>query len=136
MPADTFGTISCCTPVENSQFHGRTFQPCSKRGSSCVIAIGWPNVGVSHGPQFPLAFGFNRSQFTTLLAAVAVTVLAVLVAKAEPGLSALAVEIWSAATPRAAETFRAVLPLPKRSYAAPNRGLVSLQFTTFALGMV
>src|SRR6516164_3870048 len=131
MPADTFGTISCCRPVENSQFHGRTFHPCSKRRSSCVIAMGWPKVGVSHGPQFRLAFGFNRSQCTALSLAVAVTFLAVLVAKAEPGLSALAVAIWSAATPRAAETFSAVLPLPKRSYAAPNRGLVSLQCTTF-----
>src|SRR5207248_10699964 len=133
MPADRRGVIACCTPVENSQFHGRTFQPCSKRGSSCVIGIGWPKVGVCHGPQFPLAFGFNRSQ---LLASPFDTVLAVLVAKAELGLSALAVAIWSAATPRAAETFSAVLPLPKRSYAAPNRGLVSLQCTTFAPGMV
>src|SRR5437660_2553994 len=126
MPADTRGTISCCRPAENSQFHGRTFQPCSKRRSSCVIGVALPNAGVSHGPQFPLAFGFKKLQ---LLASPFDTLMAVLVAKAEPGLSALAVATVSPATPRAAEAFSAVLPLPKRSYAAPNRGLVSLQFT-------
>src|SRR5437773_1532891 len=107
MPADTRGAICCCTPVENSQFHGRTFQPWSKRRSSWVIAVALPKAGVCHGPQFPLVFGFNRSQLTTLLPAVAVTVLAVFVAKAEPGLSAVAVATVSPATPRAAEAFSA-----------------------------
>src|SRR5579883_1919922 len=128
MPPVTRGTNSWVTPAENSQFQGRTPQPCNRRGSSCVIAVGLPNCGVSHGPQFPLAFGFNRSQLTTLLEAVAATFLVVFVAKAEPGLSALALPSESAAPPRAAEALSAVLPLPKRSYAAPNRGSTSLQF--------
>jgi hypothetical protein len=50
-----------------------------------------------------------------LLRFVSVTLIAVLVAKAAPGLSASAVAIVSPATPRAAENFSAVLPLPKRS---------------------
>src|SRR5215470_3277842 len=125
-------------PAENSQFHGRLFQPLSVAGSCDVSGTALPKVGVSHGPHSPLVKGFSRLQSGMLLWFESVTLMAVLVANAvtEPGLRAAAVAIVSPATPRAAETFSAVLPLPKRSYAAPNRGLMSFQSTTFKPGIV
>ena len=60
MLADTRGEICCWTPVENSQFHGRLFQPLSVAGSCCVRGIALPNDGVSHGPHSPLASGFVK----------------------------------------------------------------------------
>jgi len=51
MPAETRGEICCWMPAENSQFHGRLFQPFRVAGSCCVSGIALPNVGVSHGPH-------------------------------------------------------------------------------------
>src|ERR1044071_5371493 len=135
MPTDSLGITSCCTPAENSQFHGRTFQPESVAGSCCVRGMALPKVGVTHALHSPFASGFSRLQSGMLLRFESVTLMAVLVANAAPGLSASAVAIVSPATPRAADTFTAVLPLPNRSYAAPKRGLMSFQFTTFAPGI-
>src|SRR5438105_8295188 len=102
----------CWTPAENSQFHGRLFQPDSVAGSCCVSGIALPKVGVSHGPQSPLASGFRKLHSGMLFRFASVTLIAVLVANAAPGLRASAVAIVSPATPRAAENFSAVLPLP------------------------
>src|SRR5215475_11969565 len=129
MLADRRGEISCWMPAENSQFHGRLFQPLSVAGSCCVSGTALPKVGVSHGPHSPLATGFWKLHCGMLSWLASVTLIAVLVANAvtDPGLRAAAVAIVSPATPRAADTFSAVLPLPNRSYAAPNRGLMSFQ---------
>src|SRR5579862_3595570 len=108
-------------PMVNSQFHGRTFHPLRVAGSCCVSGIALPKVGVTHGPQSPLASEFWKLQSATLLWFTSVTLMVVLVTNEEPGLSAAAVAIVSPATPRAADAFSAVLPLPKRSYATPNR---------------
>src|SRR5262249_50290033 len=90
----------------------------------------------SHGPHSPFAAGFWKSHSAMLLRFESVTLMAVLVANDAPGLRASAVAIVSPATPRAADAFNAVLPLPKRSYATPNRGLTSFQLTTSAPGIV
>src|SRR4051812_1286537 len=108
-------------PAENSQFHGRTLTPLSVAGSCCVRGMALPNVGVTHALHSPLAAGFSRLQSGMLLRFASVTLIAVLVANAAPGFNASAVAIVSPATPRAAETFSAVLPSPNRSYAAPKR---------------
>src|SRR5437016_4547347 len=116
---------SCWMPAANSQFHGRAFQPLSVAGSCCVSGIALPKVGVSHGPHSPLAVETSKLQSATLLRLASVTLMAVLVTNEEPGLSAAAVAIVSPATPRAADAFTAVLPLPKRSNETPTRGLMS-----------
>src|SRR4051812_7393317 len=113
IPAETRGEICCWMPVENSQFHGRLFQPFSVAASCCVNGIALPNDGVSQPPHSPLATGLRRLQSGVLLPFLSVTLIAVLVANEAPGLSRAAVAIVSPATPRAAENFRAVLPLPK-----------------------
>src|SRR3954468_8521500 len=94
MPADTRGEICCCTPAENSQFHGRLFQPLSVAGSCCVNGIALPKVGVSHGPHSPLASGFWKLHCGMLSfgpPVPSVTLMAVLVANDAPGLSKAAV---------------------------------------------
>src|SRR6202521_4490455 len=125
MLADNRGVSSYCMPIENSQFHGRTFQPLSVAGSCCVSGVALPKVGVSQGPHSPLATGFRKLHSGMLLWFESVTLIAVLVAKAAPGLRTATVPIVSPATPRAADTFSAVLPFPNTSYATPNRGLMS-----------
>src|SRR5215510_6419548 len=104
-------------PAENSQFHGRLFHPLSVAGSCCVNGVALPNVGVSQPRHSPFGAGFRRLQSGMLLWLASFTLMAVLVANAvtDPGLRAAAVAIVSPATPRAADTFSAVLPLPKRS---------------------
>src|SRR5438874_5990474 len=123
-------------PAANSQFQGRLSQPFCVPASCCVSGIALPNVGVSHGPHSPLAAELRKLHSAILLRFESVTLMAVLVTKDWPGLRALAVAIVSPATPRAADAFTAVLPLPKRSYETPKRGLMSFQLTTFAPGMV
>src|SRR4051812_16867427 len=135
-PAETRGESCCWTPVENSQFQGRLFQPFSVAGSCCVSGIALPNVGVSHPPHSPLATGVRRLQSGVLLPFLSVTLIAVAVANADPGFSNAAVAIVSPATPRAAENLIAVLPVPNTSYAAPNLGLMSFQSVTVAPGIV
>src|SRR5215471_2423948 len=120
MLADTRGEISCWIPAENSQFHGRLAQPLSVSGSCRVSGTALPNVGVSHGPHSPLASGFVKLHWGMLSfgpPTPSVTLIAVVVANpvVEPGLRAAAVAIVSPATPRAAENFSAVFPLPNRS---------------------
>src|SRR6185312_3331666 len=103
-------------PAENSQFQGRLPQPFSVAGSCCVSGIALPKVGVSHGPHSPLASGFWKLHCGMLSfgpPTPSFTLIEVLVANDAPGLSAAAVAIVSPATPRAAETLSAVLPLPK-----------------------
>src|SRR5262249_39774821 len=103
-----------------------------------------PKPLVSHGPHSPLARGFRRSQSATLFKrrgsptgnVVSVTVLATFVDKATAGWMLSAVLIPSCATPRVALAFRAVLPLPNRSYDTPMRGFTSFQCTTSAPGKV
>src|SRR5262245_14154870 len=52
---------SCCsTASEACQLYARRFQPSSTSGSHVVAGIGWPKVGVSHGPHSPLASGLAR----------------------------------------------------------------------------
>src|SRR5580704_472506 len=115
MVADRRGMISCCTPVENSQFHGRLFQPLSVAGSCRVKGIALPNVGVTNALHSPLACEFRKLQSGTLLWFPSTTLTAVLVTNDEPGLRARAVAIVSPPTPRAADAFTAVLPSPNRS---------------------
>src|SRR5665213_1789189 len=118
MPADNRGEICCWMPVENSQFHGRLFQPLSVAGSCCVSGVALPNVGVSNGPHSPfpcVPVSLVKSQSATLLWFASFTLTTELDENAEPGLSARAVAMVSPATPRAAEAFTAVLPLPKTS---------------------
>src|ERR1051325_10273039 len=139
MPAETRGEICCWTPAETPQFQGRLFHPFRVAGSCCVSGIALPKVGVSHGPHSPLASGFWKLHCGMLSfgpPTPSLTLMDVLVANDEPGFSNAAVAIVSPATPRAAENLIAVLPVPNRSYTAPNRGLTSFQSATVAPGMV
>src|ERR1051325_4733123 len=139
MPAETRGEICCWTPAETPQFQGRLFHPFRVAGSCCVSGIALPKVGVSHGPHSPLASGFWKLHCGMLSfgpPTPSLTLMAVCVANDAPGLSNAAVAIVSPATPRAAETLMAVLPLPNRSFAALNLGLMSFQFVTSAAGIV
>ena len=133
-PTDTRGMTCCCTPVENSQFQGRTPRPLSVAGSFWVPGTRLPNVLVSHGPHSPFSSGFVRTQSGTLLRLRSFTVRAVVVMRLTAGFRASAVASDSCATPRATLALMAVLPSPKRSYETPARGLISFQFTTFAPG--
>src|SRR5436309_10771103 len=142
MPAEMRGVSSCWNPVENSQFHGRTPHPLSVLGSCWAIGIVPPKPAVSHGPHSPFAAGSNRSQSGTLFKrrgsptgyVSSFTFRAVFVARATAGWSLSALLIPSCSTPRAALAFKAVLPLPNRSYDTPKRGLISFQRTTSAPG--
>src|SRR5882757_7822255 len=102
MPADRRGRTSCCMPTENSQFHGRLFQPLSVAGSCFVKGVALPNVGVTHPRHSPFGAGFRKLQSGTLLWFASFTLIWVVVANAEPGLRARAVAIVSPPTPRAA----------------------------------
>src|SRR3954464_7804424 len=115
MPADIRGDSCCWTPAENSQFHGRLFQPLSVAGSCTSTGTALPKFPVRYGPHSPLptaAVIFVKSQSAMLLRFESVTLMGVLLENDPPGLSAMTVAIVSPATPRAAEAFTAVLPLP------------------------
>src|SRR5688500_17655116 len=131
---------SCCTPTENSQFHGRTPHPFMIAGSNEVAGLRLPNVGVSHTPHSPLAaLSVSTQSGTQLLVrgSPAPNMLSFQVRAGEltrvvAGLLAAAVPIESCCTPRLALALSAVLPLPNRSKAIDTRGLISFQFGTFS----
>src|SRR5437870_13404911 len=94
-----------------------------------------PKPAVSHGPQSPFAAELSRSQLGIALKRSVtlgpnVTFLATLVTRATAEWILSAVLRPSCDTPRAALALSAVLPLPKRSYDTPMRGLISFQRTT------
>src|SRR3954451_18813168 len=81
-------------------------------------------------PHSPFFFGLIRSQFGTKSLFESVQVRVVEIVPRISGLRSMSVFVAVNACmylPRF--TFRAVLPLPKRSYAAPTRGVTSLQWT-------
>src|SRR4249919_372489 len=59
-PTDTRGITCYWTPIENSQFHGRTPRPFSVAKSLVVATTELPNVLVSQGWHSPLATGLLR----------------------------------------------------------------------------
>src|SRR5688572_9645517 len=134
MSIDTRGMSSCCTLATNSQLYGRTCQPLRVSGSRVVFGVTkLPKSVLDHGPHCPCAAGFIRSQFGVRVSIVApVMVLVMLVEMKLAGAWLVAVCAPSCATPRVALNFTAVLPVPKRSYDAPTRGLRSFQFTTLS----
>src|SRR4249919_3531825 len=73
-PTDTRGMTCCWTPVENSQFHGRTPRPLSVAGSLVVATTALPKVLVSQGPHSPFRAGLVRLQSGTWLLLMSVTV--------------------------------------------------------------
>src|SRR5262245_48644708 len=121
-PTDTRGMTCCWTPVENSQFQGRTPRPLRVAGSFVVATTELPKVLVSQGPHSPLSAGLDRLQSGTWLLLMSLTVRAVLVTRLTAGFRASAVASDSCATPRAMLALIAVLPSPNRSYETPARG--------------
>src|SRR5712671_2575044 len=137
--------ICCCTDTPNDQSDGRTPQPLSTPGSK-LAPTNWfePNATLLTTPQVSMlpvvaglcGFGFCRLQSGTLFPLVSVHARVTFglanAARAPPGMRSDGFE-FAARLPTLAPcrylpmlTFRAVLPVPKTSYAAPKRGVMSL----------
>src|SRR5205814_2190541 len=116
----------CWMPADACQSNARTPQPCNRSGSHLVIEPSVPNARFESAPHSPLAPALVRLQSGTKFPLASDHVRFALVTSAFAGLRDRATEVPTDCTYRPSENLRAVLPLPKRSYAAPSRGEMSL----------
>ena len=136
---DVRGAISCWMPALRSQLYSRTFQPLRTLGSYVWKTTDLPKFWLAQAPHSPLTAGVIRSQSGVKLPrrgsptgkVRSFQLRFVLVATRDAGCwsNPYAPYQLSAVGYRPRLNLSDVLPLPDRSYAAPNRGLMSFGLT-------
>src|SRR5579863_1171660 len=98
------------------------------------MMCGEPNAALLIAPHSPFAAGFNRLQSGVRFPLLSFHVLVTLFTEVFSGLLALAMPTACRFMNFPMAALTDVLPLPKRSYAAPIRGLMSFQHGTHGTG--
>ena len=93
-----------------------------------------PKFRLSKGPHSPFAAGLRRSQSGMKFWFVSFHVRLTLFTDVLIGLFALGIVVAVISTYRPTDTFRAVCPLPNRSYDTPRRGFRSVHEGTSCTG--
>src|SRR4029450_244907 len=120
--------------MPNCQSYGRTPQPWSTSGFTTVGLNGFPKVEVSQAPQLstlPVVVGdcapeLRRSQSTTKSLSLSCQERSVVCENVTAGFAMVyCASLLAACRYLLTFTLSDVLPLPKTSYAAPMRGVMS-----------
>src|SRR5437868_6821819 len=120
------GAISCCTLTPYCQSRLRVPQPWRTAGLTVVVCANEPQLRADHAPHSPLAAGLRKLHSATRLPLGSDHERLIEVTSDEPGLLMMyASPVHAPCRYSPTLTFSAVFPLPKTSYVAPMRGVMS-----------